>query len=188
MALAGIDYSLCGPCICIFDGTAKDPFTIKRCSFYFLTSTKKNAKVFAGIFFGEMFEDYNHDCERYESIADWAVDKVMGCEQIGLEGYAYGATSNTIFQMAENCGLLKYKLHQSGKPVEIIPPTVVKKFATEKGNANKEKMVNQFMTDTGMDLKALITPDKKDIGSPISDIADSYYICWKLHEGLRSRL
>lgn len=187
MALAGIDYSLCGPCICIYDGKLRDRFDVDKCAFYYLTSVRKNAEVFGNIFFGEMFEDYNHECERYESIADWAVDKVLGCDQIALEGYAYSATGRAVFQIAENCGVLKYKLHQYGKPVEIIPPTAVKKFATTKGNANKERMVNQFKEDTGIDLMRLITPDRKEIGNPVSDIADSYYICWKLHSDLNAR-
>jgi len=187
MILAGIDYSLRGPCICIFNGRLRDPFVVDKCSFYYLTTVKKNAEVFGNIFYGEMFEDYNHECERYESIADWAVDKVLACDQIALEGYAYSASGRAVFQIAENCGLLKYKLHQCGKPVEIITPSAVKKFATQKGNANKEKMVDQFTKDTGIDLKKLITPDKKDVGSPVSDIADSFYICWKLYHDIKKK-
>ena len=61
MAIAGIDYSLCGPCICIFDGTVRETFGIHRCSFYFLTNVKKHAKVYEDIIYGEMFDDYNHN-------------------------------------------------------------------------------------------------------------------------------
>lgn len=188
MALAGIDYSLRGPCICVFDGTARETFGIHRCSFYFLTDIKKNAKVFAKIIFGEMFDDYNSDVERYETIADWAVDKVVGCDEIGIEGYAYGASGRAIFQIAENCGLLKYKIHQIGKPIEVLPPTEVKKHATTKGNASKEEVLKSFTKDTNINLQRLITPDKKTIGNPITDIADSYYICSLLHKKIRSRL
>ena len=28
----------------------------------------------------------NHGCQRYDSISDWAVDKVLGCDYVGLEG------------------------------------------------------------------------------------------------------
>ena len=185
MAIAGIDYSLCGPCVCIFDGTIDDVFGIHRCSFYFLTNVKKHARVYDGIFYGEMFDDYNHECQRYETISDWAVDKVQGCSQVGLEGYAYGASGRAIFQIAENCGLLKYKLYQAGKPIEVLTPTRVKKFATGKGNASKELMVKTFKEKTGVNLKQLITPDKKTTGNPITDIADAYFICSLLHSNLR---
>jgi hypothetical protein len=187
MAIAGIDYSLCGPCVCVFDGETQDVFGIHRCSFYYLTTVKKNARVFDGIIYGEMFDDYNHECQRYETISDWAVDKVLGCNQVGLEGYAYGASGRAIFQIAENCGLLKYKLYQQGKPIEVISPTAVKKFATGKGNASKEMMVKSFGEKTGIDLKKLISPDRTTISNPITDIADSYFICSFLHSTLRQR-
>lgn len=185
MTLAGIDYSLCSPCICIFDGTSEEKFTIDKCSFYFLTDVKKLATVYDGYIFGEMLDAYNHDCHRYETISDWAVDHTLGCSDIGLEGYAYGATGRAVFQIAENCGLLKYKLYQVGKPVEIITPSVVKKWGTGKGNATKEKMVEAFKLDTKIDLVSLVTPDRKTIGNPVTDIADSYFICSYLHNLLR---
>lgn len=187
MAIAGIDYSLCGPCICVFDGGPRDAFGIHRCSFYYLTNVKKQAQVFAKIIFGEMFDDYNSEIERYETIADWAVDKVAGCSEVALEGYAFGASGRAIFQIAENCGLLKYKLYQVGKPLEIIPPTSVKKHATGKGNASKTDMLESFRKDTNIDLQMLITPDKKTVGNPITDIADSYYICSSLHRSIHSK-
>ena len=132
-----------------------------------------------------MFDDYNHECERYQTIADWAVDKIAGCDHVGLEGYAYGASGRSIFQIAENCGLLKYKLYQAGKPFSVLTPTAVKKHGTGKGNASKELVVKSFDKDTGMKLKHTITPDRQKIGNPVSDIADSYYICSLLHKNLR---
>lgn len=173
--VAGIDYSLNGPCICVYQGDGD--FTFKQCSFYFLTNTKSLAQVFSYRFYGELFNEFNHECQRYNSISDWAVDKVTGCDFVGLEGYAYGASGRATFQIAENCGLLKYKLWEAGIAVDVIPPTKVKKDATGKGNADKRKMVDAFMLDTGIDLQKLITPKRANIGSPVSDIADAYFIC-----------
>ena len=173
--VAGIDYSLNGPCICVYQGDGD--FTFKQCSFYFLTNTKSLAQVYSYRFYGELFNEFNHECQRYNSISDWAVDKVIGCDFVGLEGYAYGASGRAIFQIAENCGLLKYKLWEAGIAVDVIPPTKVKKDATGKGNADKRKMVDAFMLDTGIDLQKLITPKRASIGSPVSDIADAYFIC-----------
>ena len=173
--VAGIDYSLNGPCICVYQGDGD--FTFKQCSFYFLTNTKSLAQVFSYRFYGELFNEFNHECQRYNSISDWAVDKVTGCDFVGLEGYAYGASGRATFQIAENWGLLKYKLWEAGIAVDVIPPTKVKKDATGKGNADKRKMVDAFMLDTGIDLQKLITPKRANIGSPVSDIADAYFIC-----------
>ena len=59
--IAGIDYSLCGPCICVFEGGAK--FSYDDCCFYFMTDTKKYAKPFLGNIHGEMFSEWNQDKE-----------------------------------------------------------------------------------------------------------------------------
>ena len=85
--IAGIDYSLCGPCICVFEGGAK--FSFDDCCFYFLTDTKKYAKGFLGSIHGEMFSEWNQDMERYQSIADWAIDILKDVKQVALEGYAF---------------------------------------------------------------------------------------------------
>ena len=59
-------------------------------------------------------------------------------------------------------------------PYEVVVPSVVKKGATGKGNADKEKMYEAFVKETKMDLKKIFDTDK--VGNPISDIADSYFV------------
>jgi len=178
MLIAGIDYSLCGPSICLFEG---ENFTFNKCNFYYLTDTKKYTEVYVQNIFGERFVDYNHEVERYETIADWAIEILQGCNHIALEGYAYNSTGR-VFHIAENTGLLKYKIFHSGIPLTIIPPTEVKKYATGKGNADKQRMYDSFVADTAFPLKSMLTPDKKDVCSPVSDIVDSYFICKKLYD------
>lgn len=179
--IAGIDYSLCGPCICVFEGGAR--FSLEDCCFYFLTDTKKYARQFMGNIHGEMFSEWDEDMERYQSIADWAIEILKDCKQVSLEGYAYSATGK-VFHIAENTGVLKYKLFQEGIPVTIIPPTEVKKFGSGKGNADKTMMHQAFLKETGIDLKSIMTPDKRDVTSPVSDVIDAYYICKKAHEDM----
>lgn len=173
MLIAGIDYSLNGPSVCVFDG---ETFSYDKCTFYFLTDIKKYTEKTYGNIFGERFIDWNQDMERYESIADWALEIVMGCEAVGLEGYAYSAQGR-VFNIAENTGVLKYKMYQLGIPITVFTPSEVKKYASGKGNADKTLMYSSFVKETGKDIKKLICPDKKDIGNPVSDIVDSYYIC-----------
>jgi hypothetical protein len=43
MIIAGIDYSLNGPAVCVFGG---DKFTFENCQFHFLTDIKKYACTF----------------------------------------------------------------------------------------------------------------------------------------------
>ena len=181
MIIAGIDYSLRSPCICVFAGEDDEPFSFNRCTFSFLTDTKKYANFFLNNIYGERFQDWNQDFQRYKSIADWSMDQMVGCEQIAIEGYSMGSKGK-VFNIAENTGILKYKIYNMGIPLEVVPPTTVKKFATGKGNADKTVMHNHFMAETNQNLRKSITPDKKKIGNPVSDIVDSYYICKYLHE------
>jgi len=181
MLIAGIDYSMNGPAICVFNG---DSFSFNKCSIYYLTDTLKYAKTFLTNIHGESFLDYSGDCERYDTISDWVLRVCVGVEQVALEGYAYNATGR-VFNIAENTGILKYKLYQQRIPVEIVEPTHVKKYATSKGNADKEMMVKTFALDTGLDLQNIISPNKERITSPVSDIVDSFYICKYLYKTLK---
>ena len=182
MILSGIDYSLCGPAICVYVSEEEtEKFAFKRCNFYFLTKTKKYAKSFGTNIRGERLVDWNHDCERYRSIADWAVEKIIGSNMIGLEGYSMGSKGK-VFHIAENTGVLKYKLWEEAYPVEIFAPTEVKKFATGKGNADKKQMFDAFLKQTGIDLHRMISPNKKNINGPVTDIVDAYFICKLMHK------
>lgn len=182
--IAGIDYSLRGPSVCIFPGEHVEKFTFDACQIYFLNDVKRYAKKWNHNIFGETFKPWDADEERYESIADWAMDKLIGCERIALEGYSYGSRGNRLFQIAENTGVLKYKIFQTGRPLDIIPPTEVKKFATGKGNANKDQMHVEFVRETSYKIKTEMSPKSKDITNPVSDIVDSYYICKLLYSRL----
>ena len=187
MILAGIDYSLCGPAVCLFRSNATGKFSYSGCSFFFLTENKRQSEIRCMNVFGERLSDWNSDEHRYESIADWAVDIVMGCSHVALEGYAYSA-SGRVFQIAENTGILKYKLYLLSIPVTVIPPTEIKKFATGKGNADKNAMYAAFSHETGVNLKSVLTPKRADSVSPVSDIVDSYYICKRMFESLPEEL
>jgi len=125
---------------------------------------------------GEIFSPYDGDMQRYETIADWAEEKVTGCFHVGLEGYAYNATGK-VFNIAENTGVLKYKLYSRSIPIEVISPSEVKKFATKKGNASKTLMYEKFLEETNVPLQTFFNMDEKDVKSPLSDIVDAYYIC-----------
>lgn len=184
MIIAGIDYSMRGPSICIYAGTEKDSFSFEKCRVFYLTDVKKYANYYLENISGERFVDYNHECERYKTIADWALDKLVGVDQVGLEGYAYGAKGK-VFHIAENTGILKYKLFEAGIPVEIFTPSNVKKFATGKGNATKEDMHLTFKKETKKDILQTITPTRSTVVSPVSDIVDSFYVCKLLYNNIK---
>jgi hypothetical protein len=178
--LAGIDYSTTTPCVCIFKG---EVFNHGSCRFYFLTNTKK----YVGSFFhdrihGEEYASHVFDdpiC-RYEFISDWALRKLENVDHVLLEGYAMGA-KGMVFNIAENTGLLKYKMWRSSLSYDIAAPTTLKKFAI-KGNASKDEMYETFVQETNINLRQQMDYSAKKISSPIGDIVDSYYACKYAYE------
>ena len=183
----GIDYSLSSPGVCV--NTSEGEFRYEDCTFYFLTNTKKYDATFkeniafgksAVEFVGSPHQLYTSEPERYNQISDWVIDiinsYVFWQEQpiIQIEDYSYGSTGR-VFHIAENLGLLKYKLKmECGWDYTLLPPSVIKKFATDKGNANKDLMLDAFEKDTGTNLAQVFDTTSK---SPVSDVADAYFIC-----------
>ena len=183
----GIDYSLSSPGVCV--NTSEEEFQYEDCKFYYLTNTKKYQGTFkekmafgtsAVEYIGTQHNPYSSEPERYNNIANWAIDIIKSYtwwqEQpiIQIEDYSFGSTGR-VFHIAENLGLLKYKLKmECGWDYTLLAPSVIKKFATDKGNANKELMLGAFQEDTGVNLEVLLDSSVK---SPITDIADAYFIC-----------
>jgi hypothetical protein len=81
-----------------------------------------------------------------------------------------------VFNIAENTALLKYKLMLSGRSPTLIAPTVLKKYATTKGNSDKNAMYDAFKTETGVPLKDLIQPTRL-LGNPTTDMVDAFFLC-----------
>ena len=163
----GIDYSLTSPAVCVNNGGLM---------FYYLTSKKKWTGQIEKRIIGYEHKEWKDPIERFKNISDFVLDiiQTLPNPQVFIEGYSYGSKGQGLFQIAENCGLLKYRLQEKNIPYEIVVPSVVKKGATGKGNADKEMMLEAFVKETKIDLKKLFETEKA--GNPISDIADSYFI------------
>ncbi len=175
--LIGIDYSITCPCLCLFD--ERKTFKFENCFFYYLTNTKKYADKIAPNITGESFQEYVQDVDRFDTISEWATNLCIGAADVGMEGYAYGAKGR-VFNLAENMGLLKYKLYKHAIPVTIVEPAKVKKCATGKGNADKQVMYDTFSKETNTDLKSVF--GQKTLSNPVTDVIDSYYVLKALIE------
>ena len=80
-----------------------------------------------------------------------------------------------VFSIAENTAILKFKIYQAKIEYRIVPPTTLKKFATGKGNADKLMMYEAFVKKTNYDPRKILNSEAK-LGSPFTDIADSYWL------------
>lgn len=176
MIIVGIDYSLTSPCICICD--SKD-FEFSKCNFYYLTDSKK-LDVDVDNIFGDLHKDYKSEEQRYHNITQWAMARIPYESKVYLEGYSMGSIGR-VFNIAENAGLLKHYLYKNNIDYTVVAPTVIKKFATGKGNANKQLLQAVFEETTGYYIKKKLLLSEKQ-WNPSSDIIDSYYICKYGHE------
>jgi Holliday junction resolvasome RuvABC endonuclease subunit len=173
--IVGIDYSLNSPAICI----AGDDFDFDKCSFHFLTSKKKHIGKFGKNIFGYEIKDYKTPIERFTNISTWALDIIhkhkTDTAKVFIEGYSFGSKGQAVFQIAENCGILKYRLQLSPSILyDTVVPSVIKKFASGKGNADKQLMYDSFNKHTKQDLLKMF--DMGKLSNPVTDIVDSYYI------------
>ena len=181
--IAGIDYSLTSPAICVYKDENGGHFDFDRCVFHYLSNTEKQRQSAAGSGLdnlrAERYPEWQSEAERHEKLATWAYNIVQGCDEVFLEGYAFATSAQAgVRSLAENTGLLKHKMWKNKLIFRTYPPTVIKKFATGKGNANKDQMYDAFISEllTPDDLKERLTPKAKKVTNPISDIVDSYFI------------
>lgn len=172
MVIAGIDYSINSPAITVFDG---DDWSFEKCYFYYITSIKKSHRE-EHPFFSTLYPEYESSQERHFNLTQWALDilSTHKVEKCFMEDYSYASTGR-VFHLGENSGLLKHYLWKNDIPFDLIPPTVIKKFATNKGNSGKERLDEVFMEETKFNLKKYLTQTLKQ-WNPSSDIIDSYFI------------
>ena len=174
MVIAGIDYSMTSPAICIHKGGT---WSIKNCTFYYMVQKDKHL-VITDQLKGVLYPQWNNTEQRFHNLAGWSLDVLYENKAsfVMIEGYSYGSSSSRLFQIAENGGTLKQMIWKSQIDFEVTPPTVIKKLATGKGNSNKEKMWDSFILETGLNLFNILGQEEKKKWNPVSDIVDSYYL------------
>ena len=188
MRIAGIDYSLTSPAICVWKSTDDDGyFNFDDCDLYYLEKPRRRGSTPPGILnlHVDPYPEWETEEERHELLSKWAMEIVNGSQAwlttaVFIEGYAFATSGKShVRSVAENTGLLKHKMYKVKQPFTSIPPTVIKKYATGKGNANKELMYDAFCAEilTPPDLKSRLTPNSKKLRNPVTDIVDSYFIC-----------
>lgn len=112
---------------------------------------------------------------RFEQIANYFLSALNehGVKQVFLEGYSLGSRGK-VFSIAENTAVLKYLLRQNDMDVTIYPPTVIKKYATGKGNSGKDIMKQSYeQLQLTSDPLSILSHYKE---SPYTDCIDAYWI------------
>ena len=125
--VAGIDYSLTSPAICIYTEEINGGhFDFDRCTLYYLAHSQKQRQLAAGSglvnIIAEPYPEWKTEEERHDKLSSWAYTLVQGCEEVYLEGYAYATVGKShVRSVAENTGLLKHKLWKHKLNITNIP-------------------------------------------------------------------
>jgi predicted CoA-binding protein len=155
-------------------------------SYFHFLNDQKNILGKVGNIFGDEHDEYLCDQQRYENIAAWVISIIAPYRDqehsILIEDYSFGSKGR-VFNLAENCGLLKYFLYKDGYRFFTVPPSVIKKYATGKGNADKQKMYDSFYERTQIDLISVFSPKGK-LASPVTDIVDAFYLTQYMQDSI----
>jgi len=172
--IAGIDYSYSCPSLAISD---IENATFRSTEFFYITKIVKHVGDFENLH-GSKEYPYDNQQQRFDLISNHFIGILSRYDitDVAIEGYSYGSSAGQVFDIAENCGLLKHKLFKNNINIHIFPPSEIKKFATSKGNADKQKMFDAFLEQESVDFRDSISYTKSSIDNPVSDIVDSYYI------------
>ena len=201
--IAGVDYSMSCPALCMYNGSVEN-FNFEDCTFSYITNhnvwSKSNLLDGKIVGYGSMSTDC-FDIDRMSHLSDTFLDCIDDINvndsrvHVGLEDYAFQGKGK-ITLLAENMGILKYKLRENHHIAKSYTPLTIKKYArnflpieaqkNDKGkpvNMGKEEMHNAFREITGVDLlkvfglEKLLTLKKAPTRSnPITDIVDAYFI------------
>ena len=188
MIFVGIDNSLQSPGLTIYDKQDELYY------FYFLTQRKRETGIKVTtdkyVLEGIDYPEWKTREERIDKVTQILIDKIDQFptldKNIMIEGYAFSAQSRSVTHLAEIGGVLRNKLYKLNLLYDEIPPTVIKKFFTGKGNSNKNGMYLQYKNYIrdwqvpNLFKEIGINPKSKKT-NPVDDIIDSFAIvCYNM--------
>lgn len=89
----------------------------------------------------EITTKVKNDPNRFMDIAEQILDWLSEGDVICIEGFSYGSKGKGVSTQYGIGWLIRAELIRNGYTYIDVPPTSVKKFATGKGNVNKDNMV-----------------------------------------------
>ncbi len=102
---------------------------------------------------------------------------------VGIEGYALNSKSNSIYQIGEMGGVVKYRLMIAGAKFRVHDPQSIKLYGTGMGFAKKpamrdaaEKRGYRVPDSMFKDVKKKGSPEVVDLDGPGTDVCDAFFI------------
>lgn len=133
MKVIGLDLSLTGTGVCVLSNDGHDLTTIK---------SKPTGK------------SHKEELERIRGIVDEVAEAIDGvADLVAIEGLAFMArNTSALVQLSGLNYLIRNRLYDLGVGFVIIPPTMLKKFATGKGNAQKDHVMLEVYKKYGLTI------------------------------------
>lgn len=203
MIKIGIDFSLTSPGICIFKDeyhfiSLFDTSSVKDWEKSKKFETHRNlSTIIQTIPYRRIIQEGDYNLSEglkmtnarilAERIVIILSDIVKGDDvTIGIEGFSFGSKSSSYIDLVMYQTILRVRLiEEFGEVLVVLSPSHIKKSFTGKGNANKELMINAFISNrledeelTNCDFWKFCSSNKldyKDI-KPIDDLVDSFAI------------
>lgn len=180
LKIVGLDGSLSGSCF--FEMTVNRKFEILDENFLLFVDTKTLPQKYHNCIYSgkELSTEYRIDQLAFELEARYLVDSNPVYFFMESPSYgSFGKVSN--LEWSELYGVCKHYFRRYKQDYKMVSPKMLKKFTTNKGDADKELMVETFKANSKIDISYI--PDRKT-KSPIENIADS----WALAETCRQYL
>jgi len=177
MKICGIDPSMNSTGKCIMD---LDPntFSILNIEFYGYSTVKSRCIEKNNVHISHVGTNYAklNMFDRQDKAYKILMNDMDDVKHIAFEGYAFGATkTSSIFQLGEFIGGMKKMFYDIGLGIMIYPPTVVKRFATGNGTADKTMMSAVLLEEYPN-----LYPEEFNLlpqnDSPHSDLCDAFWI------------
>ena len=127
MKIAGIDYSLTSPAICVWKETnVNRHFNFSVCDVHYLETAQRLRRppIFGLLknLYPEIYPEWKTEEQRHDLLSEWAMRCTQDCV-VFIEGYAFATSGKShVRSVAENSGLLKHKMHKIKQPFSSIPP------------------------------------------------------------------
>lgn len=157
MTIAGIDQSLTGTAITIIEDNIE--------KFFLLSSKKTKGTKCPSIDYTRRLMEIRNDVKK-------VLDQYKP-SYICMEGMAFGAKGSVIFELGGLSHLLRELYFNEDIRFIIAPPTVIKKYATGKGNADKMMMILEAMK-RGANIPFFKKIEKQEMFD--DNVCDSYFM------------
>lgn len=184
MIIIGIDYSMSSPGLVKVE--LNESLDIIRADYQGFSSVAKTAKLDDNIIHFKK-DHFNNNFDRFTTLTNFCSEFIESWgvpDYVAMEDYAMGSHSGMNFTIGEATILTKLAVYNTGCKFRLYSPTLIKKYATGKGNAKKEDMQKAYsiLGESYLDLDKL--PINKN---PREDIVDAYWIMKLLQCELKLR-